>query len=51
MIALGGLIFEIGWGPGCGVGGPGGGFHNVNSSDFLNVFGRFLEDKLKQEKQ
>ena len=27
-----GLIFEIGWGPGCGVGGPGGGFLNVNRS-------------------
>ena len=25
------IIFDIGWGPGCGVGGPGGGFFNVNS--------------------
>ena len=24
------IIFEIGWGPGCGVGGPGGGFQTCS---------------------
>ena len=29
------MIFDIGWGPGCGVGGPGGEFLNVNSRSGL----------------
>ena len=26
------IIFVVGWGPGCGVGGPGGGFNTNRSS-------------------
>ena len=32
------IIFDIGWGPGCGVGGPDDGFFNVNSHSGLPLF-------------